>query len=109
MAWKHNVLVVANITSTSSELLDELRARAHREPSNFTLVVPASAAGGREAAKQKLEDALRAFREAGLEASGSVGAADSFVAVTEAWDPRRYDEIIVSTLPMKFSKESIWE
>jgi hypothetical protein len=26
------------------------------------------------------------------------------VAVTDAWDPMRYDEIIVSTLPMRFSK-----
>jgi hypothetical protein len=24
--------------------------------------------------------------------------------VTDAWDPKRYDEIIVSTLPMRFSK-----
>ena len=26
------------------------------------------------------------------------------VAVTDAWDPKRHDEIIVSTLPMRFSK-----
>jgi hypothetical protein len=26
------------------------------------------------------------------------------VAVTDAWDPKTHDEIIVSTLPMRFSK-----
>ncbi|MBV9311638.1 MAG: hypothetical protein JOZ73_12450 [Solirubrobacterales bacterium] len=104
MAWKHNVLVVANITSTSPELIDQLKARAEREQSSFTLIVPAGGPGGREAAKQKLREALDVLREAGLEADGSVGPPDSLVAVTEAWDPRRYDEIIVSTLPMKFSK-----
>jgi hypothetical protein len=35
---------------------------------------------------------------------GSVGDGDPLVAVTEIWDPKRFDEIIVSTLPMRFSK-----
>ena len=105
MPWKRNVLVVANITSTSLELIEELKARAERGPTTFELIVPASAAGGgREAAKQKLEEALAAFRDAGLQADGSIGAPDSFAAVSEAWDPRRYDEVVVCTLPMKFSK-----
>jgi hypothetical protein len=105
MPWNHNILVVANITSTSPELIKELKARGQRGPTNFTLIVPASAAGGgREAAKQKLEEALAAFFDAGLQADGSIGAPDSFLAVSEAWDPRRYDEIVVCTLPMKFSK-----
>ncbi len=30
--------------------------------------------------------------------------ADPLIAVTEAWDPKHYDEILISTLPMKFSK-----
>ena len=105
MPWKHNVLVVANITSTSPELIDELKARAEHVPTSFTLIVPASAAGGgRDAAKHKLEEALTAFSKAGLQADGNIGAPDSFAAVSEAWDPRRYDEIVVCTLPMKISK-----
>ena len=44
------------------------------------------------------------MRAAGLEADGAVGEADPYVAVAEAWDPKRYDEIIVSTLPMGLSK-----
>ena len=50
------------------------------------------------------DDAIEYLRAAGLEVDGTVGDADPVVAVTEAWDPKRYDEIVVSTLPMRFSK-----
>jgi hypothetical protein len=105
MAWKRNILVVANVTATSPELLDELTSRSGREPTSFTLVIPATASrGGRAAAMETLSGALERLRQAGLEADGVVGAPDPVVAVTDAWDPKRYDEIIVSTLPTKFSK-----
>ena len=105
MAWKTSVLVVANVTATSKDLLDVLLARANREPTAFTLVVPATPfGGGREAAEGKLLEAVDRLRAAGLEADGSVGNPDPCVAVSEVWDPKRYDEIIVSTLPMKVSK-----
>jgi hypothetical protein len=105
MAWKSNVLVVANVTAASDELLQALGARARREPSSFTLVIPATPfGGGRQAAVQKLGEALEQLRDAGLEAEGHVGEADPMIAVTEAWDPTRYDEIMVSTLPMRASK-----
>jgi len=105
MAWKTSVLVVANVTATSQDLLDVLLARANREPTAFTLVVPATPfGGGREAAEGKLLEAVDRLRAAGLEADGSVGNPDPCVAVSEVWDPKRYDEIVVSTLPMKVSK-----
>jgi hypothetical protein len=105
MPWKRNVLVVANVTATSDELLSALRERAQRGPAAFTLVVPATPfGGGRQAAAAKLAEALAQFREAGLEATGEVGAGDPIVAVTDVWDPKRYDEIIVSTLPLNVSK-----
>lgn len=105
MAWKRNVLVVANVTATSDELLDALVARAGRGPSAFTLIVPATPfGGGRAVALATLEHAVAQLREAGLEAEGIVGAPDPIVAVTDVWDPKRYDEIIVSTLPMSVSK-----
>ena len=105
MAWKRTVLVVANVTATSETLLSALAARAESEPVAFTLIVPATPfGGGRTAAVRKLHDAIDQLREAGLEVEGMVGAADPVVAVTDVWDPRRYDEIIVSTLPMRFSK-----
>ncbi len=105
MAWKRNILVVANVTATSDELVAELVARAAREPISFMLVVPATTfGGGRTAAADMLSAALTRMREAGLEAEGQVGAPDPIVAVTDAWDPKRYDEIVVSTLPSKISK-----
>jgi nucleotide-binding universal stress UspA family protein len=102
MTWKRSFLVVANVTATSDELIEALKERA---PASFTLIIPATPfGGGREAALAKLDEALEQLRAAGLEAQGSVGNADPILAVTDAWDPKRYDEIIVSTLPMRFSK-----
>ena len=105
MAWKRSVLVVANVTATSDELLTVLEARAHQEPTRFTLIVPATPfGGGRAAAETMAFDAVDRLRAAGLEADGAVGDPDPMIAVIEAWDPRSYDEIVVSTLPMKVSK-----
>jgi hypothetical protein len=105
LAWKRNILVVANVTATSEQLLAALQERAKRESAAYTLVVPATPfGGGREAAAQQLAQALAKLRDGGLEADGSVGAGDPIVAVTDVWDPKRFDEIIVSTLPMRFSK-----
>jgi hypothetical protein len=105
VTWKRNVLVVANVTAASTELIAELRARGERQPTAFMLVVPATPfGGGRSAATEMLSLALAQLREAGLEADGTVGAPDPIVAVSDAWDPKSYDEIVVSTLPMRVSK-----
>jgi hypothetical protein len=105
MTWTKTVLVVANVTATSDELLEALKAQAQREPTRFNLIIPATPfGGGRKAATEKLSSALEQLHDAGLEAEGSVCDPDPVGAVTEAWDPKRFDEIIVSTLPMKFSK-----
>ena len=55
-------------------------------------------------AERHVFEAVDRLTAAGLEAEGSVGNPDPCVAVSEAWDPKRFDEIIVSTLPMKLSK-----
>jgi hypothetical protein len=105
MTWKQTVLVVANQTARSQELLGALRMRADRAPTFVQLVVPAAPLGEeREAATRTLEAALEQFRDAGLEADGAVGHPDPLIAVTDVWDPRRYDEIVVSTLPIGVSK-----
>ncbi len=105
MPFTKNVLVVANVTATSPELLDVMRSRAEQEPTVFTFIVPAThASGGREGAQTQLAAALEQARAAGLDVSGRVHDADPVIAVSEAWDPKRYDEILISTLPMKFSK-----
>jgi GABA permease len=105
VTWTRHTLVVANVTAASDELLDALKRRAADQPARFTLIVPATPfGGGREAAHEALAAACERLREQGLEADGSVGDADPIVAVSEAWDPKLYDEIVVSTLPMRFSK-----
>lgn len=105
MAFKKNILVIANVTATSEELWSALTVRAKREPVAFTILVPAtSAAGGRASAQDKLEAAVARLRGAGLEIDGWVGDRDPIVAVSQAWNPGRYDEIIMSTLPIGASK-----
>ena len=52
----------------------------------------------------RLDAALAAWREAGIEAEGICGDANPMDAVAETWDPRRHDEVIVSTLPGQSSR-----
>jgi hypothetical protein len=105
MSWTTNVLVVANVTAESEELRAALVRRGKQGNARFTLIVPADAvAGGREVARSRLDGALAGLRRAGLEVDGHVGSGDPILAVSDEWDPRRYDEIVVSTLPQKFSK-----
>ena len=101
MAWEFHVLVVANLTATSEELLAALRERAERDACRFTLLTPRS---GPESVGL-LTDAIEAMRAAGLEkVDGHMGDRDPIVAVMEIWDPREFDEIIVSTLPTGASR-----
>jgi hypothetical protein len=105
LVWKRHVLVVANLTATSRELLDALHDRATRGSVAVTLVVPASPlGGGRIAAVKQLDEAVTLLRDLGIEADGVVGDGDPMVAVVESWDPKQYDEIILSTLPASMSK-----
>lgn len=95
MAWQTNVLVVANRTAGSDELIDALRKRGERGPMRCTLLVPAGAG-----AAARLEAALGRLRAAGLEAEGEVGVdANPLFALAEVWDASVYDEIVVSTFP----------
>ena len=102
MPVKFSVLVVANRTADSPELLEALRARAARGPVRFTLLAPAST--GREATARQLASALELMRAAGLEVEGRIGDRDPTSAVQDAWDPGEFDEVIVSTLPAHTSK-----
>jgi hypothetical protein len=101
MAWEFHVLVVANVTATSDELLTALRERASRGACRFTLLMPRESG----AADGRLAEALGAMRTAGLEnVSGQVGDHDPIVATMELWDPMKFDEIVVSTLPTGSSR-----
>jgi hypothetical protein len=99
---KATVLVVANRTAASPELVAALAQRAEGDAARFDLVVPPRVPGaeGREAARASLEGALKVYAEAGLEAEGRVGTdVDPVVAVIEAYEPARHDEVLISTLP----------
>ena len=101
MAWEFHVLVVANLTATSDELRAALKERAERGACRFTLLTPRS---GPES-EQLLADALEGMRDAGLQnVEGSLGDPDPIVAVMEIWDPMKFDEIVVSTLPTGSSR-----
>src|SRR3954469_21519979 len=101
MAWEFSLLVVANVTAASDELIDCLRDRADQGACRFTLVMPATGA----AARDRLDAALDRMRAAGLEnVEGKVGDPDPIVAVMDMWDPMKFDEIIVSTLPTGSSR-----
>jgi hypothetical protein len=100
------VLVVAHRTAATPMLLDEVRARARRSPCSFTLLVPRpywdpqteEAAATLELALPLLEEAANGHVE------GTIGDSDPFVAVEQAVERGRFDEIIISTLPARVSR-----
>jgi hypothetical protein len=102
MSWTTNLLVIANRTVDSEELRRVLRSRAAAGSIHVTLVAPGEA--GRAPAADRLEHALEQLKAEGISVEGSVGAPDPLVAVGEVWDPRRFDEIIVVTLPTDVSR-----
>ena len=97
MAFTTHLLVVANRTVDSPELLDALRERAQRGPIHVTLLAP-TAWSDRDKAEQRLAAAVAALAETGVRAEGVLADVDPIVAVQEAWNPGRYDEVVVSTL-----------
>jgi hypothetical protein len=115
MADKARVLVVANRTAESRELLEALRSRAVHGPCQFTLLVPSTphglawAANTQDAGNEEAEAHRTAFldelRGEGLDvASAKVGDADPLAAISDECNFNEYDELIVSTLPLKISK-----
>jgi hypothetical protein len=110
---KASVLVVANRTAGSDELLEALRERDAQSPAKFHLVVPATARGvswvadmnaGSDAAENDLAGALERLRGAGLDIDGEIGDPDPVAAVQDAANAATYEEVIVSTLHKHVSK-----
>jgi hypothetical protein len=100
---KRRVLVVANRTAETPQLLETVRGRRERGPCEFALLIPD--VNDRKAADWTLESALPLLqRKAGGPVKGLVGGPDPFTSVQEALRDGGYDEIIVSTLPRKTSK-----
>jgi hypothetical protein len=109
------VLVVAHKTAATQPLLDAVRERAQRGNAVFTLLVPNATHGlhkvvdpedqGGGEAQAVIEKALPALSEAaGAPVEGVVGDPDPIAAVHDAINLRGFDEVIISTLPTRFSQ-----
>jgi hypothetical protein len=109
------VLVVAHRTAATPALLQAVRERAARGPCAFTLLVPNVAHGlhrivdaedqSEDAAQSVLALALPLLEEAADgHVEGMVGDPEPLNAVQDAVNLRGFDEIIVSTLPVRVSR-----
>jgi hypothetical protein len=104
MAWTTRLLVVANRTLDSAELLGYLRGRAADGPLRVTFVVPAGPSE-EAAARARLDGVLEQLNaEQQIQAEGAIGDAEPCSAVLDVFEPRSHDEIIVSTLPKATSQ-----
>lgn len=114
MTPKKRILVVADKTADSPDLIEALRCRSERAPAGFTLLVPAVPHGLAWAADMKAgwsEAVVRAERAAGrIKQAGLsleetiVGDPDPFAAVGDVLHAREFDEVMVSVLPHGISK-----
>ena len=127
----HQYIVVANHTLGGQRLLDAIRDRMARGPAEFWVLVPTtptthlindfnalSCAFPVEAdllpdaaheAKSNLSTELDRLREIGATANGAVGDPDPMKAIEQTLAHRRFDEIILSTLPPGISRWLAWD
>jgi hypothetical protein len=109
MSERRRVLVVANRTADSEELHEALVELHARDPIRVTLLAPAcweasDPHGGRESALRRLRAAATRLTHEGIAIETVVGDPDPMTAVTAIWDPERFDEVIVATLPQQLSR-----
>lgn len=101
-------LVVANQTLGQPQLREKLLDCAAEEPSDFHLLVPATLvhdpvrwtpAEAIAMASRRLDRARRVFCDLGLTVTGEIGDPSPVIAIGEVLRHRRFDELILSTLP----------
>ena len=117
-AAPHRVLVLANETANSKELLDELRRIGADKDARYFVVVPASpietgvaATHGpldlwdatQQAAQARLDHTLSILRSDHLEADGTLGDQRPLRALAKAVDTFNPDQIVIATLPPEYS------
>jgi GABA permease len=117
----HRVLVLANETVNSEELLDELRRIDAEGAATYYVSVPASpietgqaAARGplktweatAEAAQHRLDHTLATLRSEDLSVEGELGDFRPLRALDNAVEAFRPDRIVIATHPLE---ESIWQ
>jgi GABA permease len=114
----HRVLVLANETANSGELLDELRRIGADTAAKYFVVVPASpietgvaathgpldlAEATQQAAQQRLDYTLTTLRSDNLDADGALGDYRPLRALASAVDTFHPDQIVIATLPPEYS------
>jgi hypothetical protein len=105
----HRILVIANETVGGRPLREEIARRGSGVGTEVLVVVPALNSpvrhwvsdedGARADAQTRLDESLRAIREAGIEATGEVGDGDPLQAIEDALRTFAPDELIISTHP----------
>ena len=123
------ILVVANKTLGSSDLLQAIRDRMAKGPCEFTLLVPViphahrestmealtrrisnmpvtdeargAEEGDYEHARGRVALGIEQLQKLGATVDGEVGDANAFKAVADALSRHEYDEIVLSTLPKR--------
>ena len=109
------VLIVAYKTAATQALVEAVRERAAKGPAAFTLLVPAPISGLQKAldpedasddeGQQVLALALPLLEEAaGGPVEGVVGDPNPMNAIQDAINLRGFDEVILSTLPVRVSR-----
>ena len=114
------VLVLANETANSVELLEELRRIGADRAASYYVVVPASAVetgvaathgpldvmeATRQAATARLDYTLSTLRGEGLEADGALGDYRPLRALANAVNSFHPDQLVIATLPLE---SSVW-
>ena len=115
------VLVLANETATSGELLDELRRIDAEGAATYFVCVPASPVETGQAAvngpvnvwdatalaaRERLEYTLETLRSENLDASGELGDYRPLRALSHAVETFRPDQIVIATRPLA---DSVWQ
>lgn len=107
-------LVVAHQTADSDELLDLIRHLSGQRATDVTLLVPATPVShmttwtegeARAVAAERAERAGRAIQAAGANLIDTrIGDANPYLAVKDELLVHTYDELIVSTFPLRKSR-----
>jgi hypothetical protein len=109
------ILVVANKTAATPQLLACVRERAAKGPCEFTLLVPNTTHGlhklvdpedqSQNEAEAVIELAIPLLEEAaGGPVDAMVGVPEPLAAIQDAVNVHGFDELIISTLPTRASK-----